>query len=65
MFVRKIKYTQNMAKRGRKPKEKKGYFYESEEAAIVDYINETNLNQRNIISIGVTAIWLVRSSTMI
>ena len=49
MFVRKIKYTQNMAKRGRKPKEKKGYFYESEEAAIVDYINETNLNQRNII----------------
>ena len=38
-----------MAKRGRKPKERKGYFYESEEGAIVDYIKETDEVKRNII----------------
>ena len=36
-----------MAKRGRKPKERKGYFYENEEKAIVDYINETNIVEKN------------------
>lgn len=28
-----------MAKRGRKPKERKGYFYEEQEQAVVDYLN--------------------------
>lgn len=36
-----------MAKRGRKPKEKKGYFYENEENAIVDYINESDIDKKN------------------
>ena len=36
-----------MAKRGRKPKEKKGYFYDTEEAAIVQYINEENISEKN------------------
>ncbi len=36
-----------MGKRGRKPSERKGYFYEREEQAIVDYINETNLDKKN------------------
>ena len=36
-----------MAKRGRKPKERKGYFYENEENAIVRYINETNIAEKN------------------
>lgn len=36
-----------MAKRGRKPKEKKGYFYDDEEQAIVAYINSTNSLERN------------------
>lgn len=36
-----------MAKRGRKPKERKGYFYENEEDAIVQYINETDINIKN------------------
>ena len=36
-----------MAKRGRKPKERKGYFYEVEEQAIVQYINETNIDKKN------------------
>jgi len=36
-----------MAKRGRKPKERKGYFYENEEEAIVKYINETNTFEKN------------------
>lgn len=36
-----------MAKRGRKPSERKGYFYETEEQAIVDYINETNPAVKN------------------
>lgn len=36
-----------MAKRGRKPKERKGYFYEEEEEAIVKYINETNIEEKN------------------
>jgi hypothetical protein len=38
-----------MAKGGRKPKERKGYFYESEEDAIVKYINEQDINEKNII----------------
>lgn len=38
-----------MAKRGRPPKEKKGYFYEKEETAIINYINETNVAKKNII----------------
>ena len=36
-----------MAKRGRKPKERKGYFYEGEEDAIVRYINEENNIEKN------------------
>lgn len=36
-----------MAKRGRKPKEKKGYFYEEEEQAIVTYINSENKAEKN------------------
>jgi hypothetical protein len=36
-----------MAKRGRKPKERKGYFYEAEEEAIVQYINETDVAEKN------------------
>lgn len=36
-----------MAKRGRKPKERKGYFYDTEEAAIVQYINEDNILEKN------------------
>lgn len=36
-----------MAKRGRKPKEKKGYFYEDEEQAIVRYINEPDVVEKN------------------
>lgn len=36
-----------MAKRGRKPKERKGYFYETEEEAIVQYINTTNMMEKN------------------
>lgn len=36
-----------MAKRGRKPKERKGYFYESEEDAIIRYINEPNEHIKN------------------
>ena len=36
-----------MAKRGRKPKEKKGYFYEKEEQAIIDYIQAEDENEKN------------------
>ena len=36
-----------MAKRGRKPKEKKGYFYETEEDAILDYINTDSAEEKN------------------
>ena len=36
-----------MAKRGRKPKERKGYFYEREEQAIVDYINTQDETEKN------------------
>jgi hypothetical protein len=36
-----------MAKRGRKPKEKKGYFYDEEEQAIVAYINSENKTEKN------------------
>lgn len=36
-----------MAKRGRKPKEKKGYFYETEEQAIVNYIKSENEEEKN------------------
>ena len=36
-----------MAKRGRKPKEKKGYFYENEEDAIVQYITEKDEVAKN------------------
>ena len=41
------KINHNMAKRGRKPKERKGYFYESEEDAIVKYINEDDIVNKN------------------
>ena len=35
-------------KRGRKPsKERKGYFYEREEQAVVDYISSDNERERN------------------
>lgn len=36
-----------MAKRGRKPKERKGYFYEKEETAIIQYIHEENIEKKN------------------
>lgn len=36
-----------MAKRGRKPKERKGYFYEKEEQAIIDYISSTDPEEKN------------------
>lgn len=36
-----------MGKRGRKPNERKGYFYEKEEQAVIDYINETNIDKKN------------------
>lgn len=36
-----------MAKRGRKPKERKGYFYEKEEEAIIKYIHEENIAEKN------------------
>lgn len=36
-----------MAKRGRKPSERKGYFYEKEEQAIIDYVNETDPIAKN------------------
>lgn len=36
-----------MAKRGRKPKERKGYFYEKEEMAIIQYIHEENIEEKN------------------
>jgi len=36
-----------MAKRGRKPKERKGYFYEVEENAINQYIHESNEAVKN------------------
>lgn len=36
-----------MTKRGRKPKERKGYFYEKEEQAIVDYTSSTNQEEKN------------------
>ena len=36
-----------MAKRGRKPKERKGYFYETEEMAIIQYIHEENTEEKN------------------
>ena len=36
-----------MAKRGRKPKERKGYFYEAEEMAIIQYIHEENTEEKN------------------
>lgn len=36
-----------MAKRGRKQKERKGYFYETEENAIIQYINEEDIAEKN------------------
>lgn len=37
-----------MAKRGRKPSgKKKGYFFEEQEQAVIDYINETDAKKRN------------------
>lgn len=33
--------------RGRKPKERKGYFYEIEEQAVIDYINTNDVNEKN------------------
>ena len=36
-----------MAKRGRKPKERKGYFYENEEQAVIDYISTEDGNVKN------------------
>ena len=36
-----------MTKRGRKPKEKKGYFYEKEEQAIIDYILSNDPEEKN------------------
>ena len=36
-----------MAKRGRKPKERRGYFYEKEEQAIIDYISSNSPNEKN------------------
>ena len=36
-----------MAKRGRKPKERKGYFYEKEEQAIIDYTQSDDVMEKN------------------
>ena len=36
-----------MAKRGRKPKERKGYFYEKEEQAIIDYTQTDDIIEKN------------------
>lgn len=36
-----------MAKRGRKPKERKGYFYEKEEQAIIDYTASDSQEEKN------------------
>lgn len=36
-----------MAKRGRKPKERKGYFYEKEEQAIIDYTSSESQEEKN------------------
>ena len=36
-----------MAKRGRKPKERKGYFYETEEDAVIEYITTTDNERKN------------------
>lgn len=36
-----------MAKRGRKPKERKGYFYEKEEQAIIDYVKSDSAEEKN------------------
>ena len=36
-----------MAKRGRKPKERKGYFYETEEQAVIDYISTNDEAKKN------------------
>lgn len=36
-----------MAKRGRKPKERKGYFYENEEQAVIDYISTDDKEVKN------------------
>ena len=33
--------------RGRKPKERKGYFYETEEQAVIDYINTDDAERKN------------------
>lgn len=46
MFAAVIMLRSKMAKRGRKPKERKGYFYETEENAIIQYISETNTTKR-------------------
>ena len=40
-------------KRGRKPKDKKGYFYENEEQAVMRYINSEDLEERNKIFVTV------------
>ena len=39
-------------KRGRKPKEKKGYFYENEEQAVTDYINSKSPEEKNKIFVS-------------
>ena len=36
-----------MAKRGRKRKERKGYFYETEEQAVMDYITTQDAEEKN------------------
>ena len=39
-----------MAKRGRKPKnERKGYFYEDEENAFVEYLTTDDVNRKNLL----------------
>lgn len=36
-----------MGKRGRKPSEKRGYFYEKQEQAVIDYVNSNDVTERN------------------
>jgi len=36
-----------MAKRGRKPKEQKGYFYDIQEQAVLDYLNTDSKEEKN------------------
>ena len=54
-----------MAKRGRKPKERKGYFYEVEENAINQYIHESNEAVKNQSYADINYLFPMKSLTKI